>query len=231
MFPTFFDVSLRTGMDRKRAVAGEHFSRAKLLWRLKSGHFLAWNLSWVKPKSNVLDNQITNPLKIDTLTAAILYIHSRHSFYLKGSGLEVLHLLLLPVDEVPVVCEDGSTPLPELQEDCRWNTWIQLASGVLYDHLCQWKNSKNSINHNVFGGTAHKVWYSLQGTTLSATGSQIFYFSLHKFTLSDLLNTNFTFTLPPCCFKDFFWPFGGGGTSCELTYYHLLELNSCLEEY
>lgn len=125
MFPTFFDVRLRTGMDRKRAVAGEHFSRAKLLWRLKSSHFLAWNLSWVKPKSNVLDNQITNPLKIDTLTAAILYIHSRHSFYLKGSGLEVLHLLLLPVDEVPVVCEDGSAPLPELQEDCRWNTWIQ----------------------------------------------------------------------------------------------------------
>ena len=124
-FPTFLNVSLRTGMDLKKAAVGEQFSKAELLRKLKFGHFLAWNLSWVKPKSNERGNPIRNPLKIDKLTAATLYIHSRPSFYLKGSRLEVLHLLLLPVDEVPVVCEDSSASFPELQEDCRWNTWTQ----------------------------------------------------------------------------------------------------------
>lgn len=47
-----------------------------------------------------------------------------------------VHLLVLPVDEVPVVGQDGPAPLPELQEDCRWGkkqTDFSMMQAVKYD--------------------------------------------------------------------------------------------------
>lgn len=67
--------------------------------------------------------------------AATSSFHSVQSFslqslYRKGSRLATdtemttwsKYLLFLPVNEVPVVCEDGSASFPELQEDCCWKT-------------------------------------------------------------------------------------------------------------
>lgn len=42
---------------------------------------------------------------------------------LKGADkLQDFYLLFFPVNEVPVICEDSSASLPELQEDRCWKT-------------------------------------------------------------------------------------------------------------
>lgn len=104
-----------------------------------------------------------------------------------------------------------------------------MVSGVLYDHLCQCKMVKPVLITMCLEVLLIKsdIAFRVQHSAHSTTGSQIFYFSLHKFTLSDLWNTNFTFTLLPCCLKDFF---GHLGTVERDVNWHII-LQSCYAEH